>query len=163
MMPTPRSVRDRQIAAPLKRLIQQPSPGDLWQSVRDRQIAAPLKHHEALWGDEQSESVRDRQIAAPLKPRSACGFIRDDDEPVRDRQIAAPLKRQAPASCSQKSCSCPRPSDRGPIEARPFLVRLNARTNCPRPSDRGPIEATLSGPQPAADRHLSATVRSRPH
>ena len=130
-IPRYRSIRDRQVAAPLKPLLllgvalrglvyPRPTgrgPIEATQPGRGTSLTAfyprptgrgPIEARNCGHRARVCESaIRDRQVAAPLK--QSWDDVPDDlRRPIRDRQVAAPLKRAVPA---------PAPSEHGRLSA----------------------------------------------
>ena len=60
---------------------------------------------------------------------------------IRDLLVAAPLKRNTRKYTRAAAATYPRPTGRGPIEARDLVSDSGSGRKYPRPTGRGPIEA----------------------
>ena len=120
---SPAPIRDRQVAAPLKPRTRRrlPSHTRCYPRPSGR---GPIEAETTLEDAEleRDASIRDRQVAAPLKRSLFPAGLRCDVCSIRDRQVAAPLKRRVVPHDDERDLPYPRPSGRGPIEAKRTLA-----------------------------------------
>ena len=157
-------------------------------SIRDRQVAAPLKPARQHTSRRRSAGYPRPTGRGPIEASEAVDPAGNTRRPYPRPTGRGPIEARSRRSRSSRSSCYPRPTGRGPIEAAPCVAYGNGAYPYPRPTGRGPIEAPRGerdgsvallairdrqvaaplkraparGPVLCGDR-LSATDRSRPH